>query len=125
MSLFLSLRARDESLLALLIYAGLRVQEVCDMQLRDLDLGSATVIVRSGKAGKARRVPLHLDAQRLLRRYLDVVRCPMGMPTVGGNQEREELLIGIEMTRQGQPPIPGITQRVAQRTVQRLGKRAA
>jgi integrase len=59
------LRARDEALLALLIYAGLRVQEVCDMQLRDLDLEGGTLTVRSGKAGKARRIPLHLDAAPL------------------------------------------------------------
>ncbi len=62
-----TLRARNEALLALLIYAGLRVQEVCNMQIRDLGLGSGTVTIRSGKAGKARRVPLHLDAQRLLQ----------------------------------------------------------
>ncbi len=47
------LRLRDEALLALLIYTGLRAQEVCDVQLRDLDLAGGTVIVRSGKAGKA------------------------------------------------------------------------
>jgi site-specific recombinase XerC len=51
------LRTRDEALLALLIYAGLRVQEACDLQLRDLDVGSGTITVRSGKSGKARRVP--------------------------------------------------------------------
>src|SRR5262249_49125107 len=44
------LRTRNEALLALLIYAGLCVQEVCDVQLRDLDLGSSTLTVRSGKA---------------------------------------------------------------------------
>lgn len=120
-----TLRARDEALLALLIYAGLRVQEVCDMQLRDLDLGSGTVIVRSGKAGRARRVPLHLDAQRLLRRYLDLVRCPSGEPAIGSDQEREYLLVRVDVTKQGQPSIPGITQRVVQRTVQRLGHWAA
>jgi site-specific recombinase XerD len=119
------LRARDEALLALLIYAGLRVQEVCDIQLRDLDMGSGTVTIRSGKAGKARRVPLHADAQRLLRRYLDVVRCPAGVPSIGSDQERERLLVGIDVTRRGQPTTPGITQRVAQRTVQHLGQYAA
>ncbi|HEY6541688.1 MAG TPA: tyrosine-type recombinase/integrase [Ktedonobacteraceae bacterium] len=119
------LRARDEAMLALLIYAGLRVQEVCDIQLRDLDLGSGTVTIRSGKAGKARRVPLHADAQRLLRRYLDVVRCPAGLPSIGSDQEREKLLVGINVTSKGQPAIPGITQRVAQRAVQQLGKQAA
>jgi len=79
------LRARNEALLALLIYTGLRVQEACDLQLRDLDLESGTITVRSGKAGKARRVPLHVDAQRLLRRYLGSVRCPTGMPTIGSD----------------------------------------
>jgi site-specific recombinase XerD len=116
------LRARDEALLALLIYAGLRVQEVCDIQLRDLDMGSGTVTIRSGKA---RRVPLHADAQRLLRRYLDLVRCPAGVPSIGSDQEREKLLVGIDVTRRGQPTTPGITQRVAQRAVQQLGKLAA
>ncbi len=119
------LRARNEALLGLLIYVGLRVQEACDLQLRDLDLGGGTVTVRSGKAGKARRVPLHPDAERLLRRYLDVVRCPEGLPAIGSDQERERLLVGIDVTRKGQPTIPGITQRVAQRAVQRLGQRAA
>jgi site-specific recombinase XerD len=121
----LLLRARNEALLALLIYAGLRVQEACDLQLRDLDLGGGTVTVRSGKAGKARRVPLHTDAQRLLRRYLDVVRCPEGAPAIGSDQEREKLLVGIAMTTKGQPTRVGITQRVAQRVVQQLGQSAA
>jgi site-specific recombinase XerD len=121
----LVLRARDEALLALLIYAGLRVQEACDLQLRDLDIESGTLTVRSGKAGKARRVPLHQDAQRLLRRYLERVRCPGGLPAIGSDQEREQLLVGIDVTRKGQPATPGITQRAAQRTVLRLGQRAA
>src|SRR3989441_6105768 len=119
------LRARNEALLALLIYAGLRVQEACDLQLRDLDLGGGTVTVRSGKAGKARRVPLHPDAQRLLRRYLEIVRCPEGLPAIGSDQERERLLVGIAMTTKGQPTREGITQRVAQRVVQQLGQSAA
>src|SRR5712692_5571603 len=119
------LRARNEALLALLVYTGLRVQEACDLQLRDLDLAGSTVTVRSGKAGKARRVPLHPDAQRLLRRYLASVRCPRGVPAIGSDQERELLLVGIDITVKGQPPRPGMTQRVAQRTVQYLGQQAA
>jgi site-specific recombinase XerD len=119
------LRVRDEALLALLIYAGLRVQEVCDMQLRDLDLGGGTVTIRSGKAGKARRVPLHPDAERMLRRYVERVRYPTGLLAVGSEQERELLLVGLTMSMKGQPTKVGITQRVAQRTVQQLGHRAA
>ncbi|HEU5380891.1 MAG TPA: tyrosine-type recombinase/integrase [Ktedonobacteraceae bacterium] len=118
------LRMRNEALLALLIYAGLRVQEACDLQLRDLDLEGGTATVRSGKARKARRIPLHTDAQRLLRRYLDI-RCPEGLPAIGSDQERERLLVGIAMTIKGQPMRAGITQRVAQRTIQQLGQAAA
>ncbi len=116
---------RNEALLALLVYTGLRVQEACDLQLRDLDHAGGSVTVRSGKAGKARRVPLHPDAQRLLRRYLEMVRCPRGVPSIGSDQERELLLVGIDITVKGQPSRPGITQRVAQRTVQYLGQQAA
>ncbi|MBA2362491.1 MAG: tyrosine-type recombinase/integrase, partial [Chloroflexia bacterium] len=119
------LRSRDEALLALLVYAGLRVQEACDVQLRDVDLPAGTVIVRSGKAGKARRVPLHPDATRLLRRYVEAVRCPQGMPAVGSQEEREQLLVGIAANAPGRPLRPGIDQRAAQRTLSRLGHDAA
>lgn len=46
-------------------------------------------------------------------------------PAIGSEQEREVLLVGIDITTKGQPTRPGITQRVAQRTVQQLGQRAA
>jgi site-specific recombinase XerD len=43
------LRLRDQALLALLAYTGLRSQEACDLQLRDVDLSGGTVTVRRGK----------------------------------------------------------------------------
>jgi site-specific recombinase XerD len=39
--------------------------------------------------------------------------------------KRERLLVGIAVTTKGQPTRVGITQRVAQRTVRQLGRRAA
>lgn len=120
-----TLRARDEALLALLVYGGLRAQEVCDVQLRDLDLAGATVTVRSGKGGKARRVPLHGDAQRLLQRYLQALRCPDGVPPIGSVAEREPLLIGILITHVGHPVQPGIHPRLVHHRVQALGTQAA
>ncbi|HLZ80460.1 MAG TPA: tyrosine-type recombinase/integrase [Ktedonobacteraceae bacterium] len=118
-------RLRNETILALLIYGGLRVQEVCDVQLRDLDLGAGTLTVRSGKAGKARRIPLHPDAQGILRRYLDKVRCPNGMPLIGTAEESEPLLVRLKVNVAGQPFAPGVTQQVAQRILRQLGKQAA
>lgn len=121
-----TLRLRNEAVLALLVYSGLRVQEACDVQLRDLDLAGDTVTVRHGKAGKARRVPLHPQAQKMLQRYLDQVRCPsQEFPVVGSELEREPLFVRRAMAQAGQPIQAGITQRLVQRLVEELGRRAA
>jgi len=48
-----------------------------------------------------------------------------GLPAMGSLQEREPLLGRIEMTMSGRPLQPGITQRVAQRVVERLGAQGA
>src|SRR6266567_792856 len=121
----LRLRLRDEALLALLVYAGVRIQEACDVQLRDLDLASGTLVVRSGKGGKARRLPLHSEAQRTLARYLQEIRCPAGMPPIGSEQEREALLVGMQRASAGRPLMPGIKTRVARQRIADLGKVAA
>jgi integrase/recombinase XerC len=121
----LHLRLRDEACLALLIYAGLRVQEVCDVQVRDVDLARGTVTVRSGKGRKARRLPLHPDAQRLLQRYLHEVRCPAGLPPIGSEQEREPLLVGKLVTARARPLVPGIKTRVVRQRIADLGRQAA
>jgi site-specific recombinase XerD len=118
-------RLRNEAMLALLVYGGLRVQEVCDVQLRDLDLRAGTLTVRSGKAGRARRIPLHTDAQHSLQRYLDQVRCPAGLPGIGTVQECVPLLIGIDVTRADKPIRLSIGQRVIQRVIKQLGQQAA
>jgi integrase/recombinase XerC len=121
----LRLRLRDEACLALLIYAGLRVQEVCDVQVRDVDLAGGTVTVRSGKGRKARRLPLHPDAQRLLQRYLHEVRCPVGLPPIGSELEREPLLVGMHVTARERPLVPGIKTRVVRQRITDLGRQAA
>jgi site-specific recombinase XerD len=119
------LRLRDEALLALLVYAGVRIQEACDIQLRDLDLASGTLVVRRGKGGKARRLPLHSEAQRTLSRYLQEVRCPEGFPPIGSEQEQALLLVGMQRAVAGRPLVPGIKTRVARQRIAHLGQIAA
>ncbi len=119
------LRLRDEAILALLVYAGLRVQEVCDVQLRDIDLAGGTITVRSGKGGKARRLPLHPDAQRILQRYLNDVRCPKGGPAIGSDQEREPFFVGMQVTVADRPLSPGIKTRMVRQRIADLGETAA
>lgn len=117
-------RRRDEALLALLIYTGVRVQEACDVELRDLDLRGAMLLVRSGKGRKVRRVPIHTDAVRVLERYL-ILRCPSGVPPMGSDGEREALLVRFDPTMAGKPIIPGITPRGVTTIVSKYGTLAA
>ncbi len=118
-------RQRDQAALALLVYTGLRIQETCHVQLRDLDLEGAMITIRRGKGGKARRVPLHAEAQETLQRYLDEVRCPAGLPALGGAAEREPLLIGKQVTTKGQPWLPGVQPQTIRKRLKQLGHVAA
>ncbi len=65
---------RDEALLNLLLYTGLRVSEAAVLWVEDVVLNerSGKVIVRSGKGRKYREVPLHREARRALAAYLAV-----------------------------------------------------
>jgi integrase/recombinase XerC len=119
------IRLRDEALLALLVHAGLRAQEVCDIQLRDLDLDGGNVTVRHGKGGRMRRVMLNSDAIGLIRRYIARVRCLQGIPPIGSDAERESLLVGFDRTSAGRPMHPGINQRLVQRVVEQRAHEAA
>lgn len=119
------LRRRDEVLMALLVYGGLRSQEACDLQVRDVDLEGSTLTVRWGKGKKARRVPLHSEAQRVLRQYLQEIRCPAGLPEIGSQAEREPLLIGLRRTVAGHPLQASIKTRVVRKRLKYLAQLAA
>lgn len=60
---------RDRCLMEVLYAAGLRVSEVCELTLEDLDLQRGLVRV-FGKGGKERLVPLHAEAQARLQDYI-------------------------------------------------------
>lgn len=52
--------------------AGLRISEVCDLRLGDIDLAAQRLIVRQGKGNRDRSVPLSLALLAVLRAYLPV-----------------------------------------------------
>ena len=65
---------RDEALLSLFLYAGLRVGEAAALRISDVILGerSGKVVIRSGKGRKYREIPLHKEARKALAAYLEV-----------------------------------------------------
>jgi integrase/recombinase XerC len=71
------LRLRDAALLELLYGTGLRVSEACGLDTADIDrdrFGTPMVLVRHGKGGKSRQVPVGGAADRALAEYLPARR---------------------------------------------------
>ena len=69
------LRKRDAALMELLWGTGLRVSEACALDLGDIDrdrYGVPMLIVRRGKGGKQRQVPIVNTADDALRAYLAI-----------------------------------------------------
>jgi site-specific recombinase XerD len=64
---------RDVAIVELLLGTGLRVSELLALRVGDLTLGerSGEVVVRRGKGGVHRQVPLTAPVRRALRTYLD------------------------------------------------------
>jgi len=60
---------RDRAILELLYASGLRLSELCDIDLEDVNLGRRTVRVR-GKGGKERIVPFNGAAADAIKRML-------------------------------------------------------
>ena len=64
---------RAAAILCVMLYSGLRVSDVANLDLEDLEIGprSGQLIVRYGKGNKQRIVPLPLEARRALTNYLE------------------------------------------------------
>jgi site-specific recombinase XerD len=99
------MRLRDAAMALTLLNTGLRVGELCALQLNDVQIGErkGSLVVRSGKGQKQRTIPLNGPARQLLNEWLAV------RPEASG----EALFIG----QRG--------ERVGVRSVQRAVERAA
>ena len=61
---------RDLTLLSLLYDSGARVQEITDLELKDIRLTNPAMVTLTGKGRKARQVPLMKDTCKLLDTYI-------------------------------------------------------
>ncbi|MEX0755685.1 MAG: tyrosine-type recombinase/integrase [Actinomycetota bacterium] len=61
---------RDAAIIGIGVYAGLRVSEIQHLDLDDVDLESLTLLVREGKGGKDRELPIHPELGALIAGYL-------------------------------------------------------
>jgi integrase/recombinase XerD len=65
---------RDRAFMELMYSSGLRVSELCNLNLQDVDLDEAVVKVIHGKRGKDRLVPFGVRAKETLQTYLALGR---------------------------------------------------
>jgi site-specific recombinase XerD len=102
---------RDASLIIALLHTGLRLSEALALQLDDLQLSDrkGQVIVRQGKGGKSRSIPLNAEARKALQAWLDA------RPESGGTY----LWIGLENESMG-----ALSGRSVQRALVRIGRAA-
>ncbi len=64
------LRYRNHAIFAVLIFAGLRKQELLNLKLTDVDIDNLTLFVRQGKGNKDRIIPISYTLAQSLKRYL-------------------------------------------------------
>ena len=65
---------RDKVMLSVLYDTGARVQELCDLCVKDVRLDSPAIIKLTGKGNKVRHVPIMSGTQNLLASYLENYR---------------------------------------------------
>jgi site-specific recombinase XerD len=63
-------RVRDRAILTVLIYSGVRRQELLDLRTQDLNLEDRSLLVQWGKGQKARVIPIVDEAMPALREWL-------------------------------------------------------
>ncbi|MBN2086856.1 tyrosine-type recombinase/integrase [Candidatus Peregrinibacteria bacterium] len=63
-------RSRNHAIIATLLYSGLRRNELLNLELMDVNLDTGILLIRQGKGGKDRYVPIHHKLKYVLKRYL-------------------------------------------------------
>ncbi len=71
----LDLSDRDRAIVCVFLYAGLRANELRMLDVEDIDFDDMTIMVRFGKRGKQRIIPLHAEAAAALEAHIGDRRC--------------------------------------------------
>ena len=61
---------RDYAIIIIFLYSGIRLSELRNLRISDINFESNTISIKSGKGDKDRLLPLHPDAKAAILRYL-------------------------------------------------------
>jgi site-specific recombinase XerD len=105
--------SRLEVMVALGYFCGLRAAEIANCRVEDIHTDDQPRILVHGKGGRDRVVPLHPQAERVLRRHLALDRRRVGPLVVGRGQSS------------GRPMTPGSVSRALSEHLRALGIQAS
>jgi integrase/recombinase XerD len=100
---------RDRAIIELLYSSGLRVSELCDARLENVDL-EAQFIRITGKGSKTRLVPLGKPACKAIKSYLDTER-----PTLVSKKTGGEIFLSVRGKKLTTPRIRQLLNQYASR----------
>lgn len=89
---------RDKAMLELLYATGMRVSEMIELKMSDVDMDIGYINCNQGK--KMRVIPIYSLAKKAVKTYIDTARVQL----VRGNRKVDNLFVncnGTKMTRQG------------------------
>lgn len=89
-----ALGLRDRAMLEALYATGMRRNELAGLELGDIEVERCVVLIREGKGGKDRLLPLGERALHWVSEYLE-----RGRPQLAWNQEDKTLFLGAEGKR--------------------------
>lgn len=84
---------RDLAILEVLYGCGLRVSELCDIKVQDVDFYQGLILVH-GKGNKDRYVPIHKNIEDAIQDYLDFGRTEFLIRS--GNTSEEKLFVNFK-----------------------------
>lgn len=90
---------RDSAMLHLLYDTGARVQELCDLRVRDMFLDENPHVILHGKGNKSRYVPIVVDVSQRIQKYmsendLSILKNP-DMPLFFNKQRQKLTRVGV------------------------------
>lgn len=85
---------RDRAMLEVLYATGMRRHELANLELGDIEVERCVVLIREGKGGKDRLLPLGERALHWVTQYLERAR-----PQLAWNQDDKTLFLGAEGKR--------------------------
>ncbi|MCP3890417.1 MAG: tyrosine-type recombinase/integrase [Desulfobulbaceae bacterium] len=103
-NLSLRIQVRDKAIMETLYSSGIRLNELVQLTIHDVDLGDKVLFIRKGKGNRQRVVPIGRNAIKYLKEYLTNIR-----PRYAKKKKEERKLF---LTNEGKP-LTGNTIRTA------------